>query len=295
MNTVQPSVIAGASRTALPTSARAEQADASSRAVIAFFVLAFAWSWGWWIPLATSSDVVERGHASPTHVPGLFGPMLAAAVVVLATGRRDALAAWARALVRIPRDRRWIAASISPLAFLAIGAVVAALAGTLADVNAFGRFSGMSVALAPTLLLLGAVGEEAGWRGFALPRLQARLGALRATLVLTALWALWHAPLFYVIAGYRGFSPLMVPGFVIGLGAGALVLTAIFNHTGGSVLAAAVWHATYNVASASDGTDGVIAAVVTACVITWGIRLLVRERAGRDALGDVPAMERTGP
>jgi membrane protease YdiL (CAAX protease family) len=292
VSAVQPSVVAGASRSPVPTGARAEHAHASSRAVVAFFVLAFAWSWGWWIPLATSSDLVERGQGSPTHVPGLFGPMLAAAVVLLATGRRDALAAWARALVRIPRDRRWIAASISPLGFLAIGAVVAALAGNLAGIHAFGRFSGMSVAVAPALLLLGAVGEEAGWRGFALPRLQARLGALRATLLLTALWALWHVPLFYVIAGYRGFSPMMVPGFVIGLGAGALVLTAIFNHTGGSVLAVAVWHASYNLASASDGTDGAIAAVVTACVITWGIRLVIRERAGRRALGDEPAMER---
>jgi membrane protease YdiL (CAAX protease family) len=260
-------------------------ADGSGLALIAFFTLAIAWSWAWWIPLAVSGEVVARGAGWPTHVPGLFGPMLAALVVLASFGRSRALAAWARSLTRVPRDARWLTVAIAPLAFLTLGLAVAALAGGLPPAKDFTRFSGMAPGAALLILLLGAWGEEAGWRGFALPRLQARLGALRATLLLAMLWALWHAPLFLIVQGYRDFSPMTVPGFLIGLTAGALVLTAIFNHTGGSVLAVALWHAIYNISSASDGDDGAVAAIVTACVIVWGMRLLARERRGDPALG----------
>ena len=108
------------------------------------------------------------------------------------------------------------------------------------------------------------------------------------------LWALWHAPLFLIVQGYRDFSPMTVPGLLIGLTAGALVLTAIFNHTGGSVLAVAAWHATYDITSASDGADGAIAAIATACVIVWGMRLLARERSGEPALRPTSAIRPSG-
>jgi len=67
------------------------------------------------------------------------------------------------------------------------------------------------------------------------------------TLVLAALWAGWHAPLFFILASYG--SPLILPGFFIGLTAGALVLSSLYNGTGASILAVAVWHASYNLSA----------------------------------------------
>ena len=127
--------------------------------------------------------------------------------------------------------------------------------------------------------------EEAGWRGYVLPRLQTRLSPMRATLVLAALWAGWHAPLFFILASYADFSPLILPGLFIGLTAGSLVLTSLYNGTGGSILVVAVWHASHNLPAATTATDGVIAAVATTCVIVWAVCLVQRERAGRPALG----------
>src|SRR5947209_2951936 len=66
-------------------------------------------------------------------------------------------------------------------------------------VGGFGRFSGTPVIGllgAVGLIVLGALGEETGWRGYALPRLQQRFTPLTATVILSLLWYAWHLPLF---------------------------------------------------------------------------------------------------
>jgi membrane protease YdiL (CAAX protease family) len=75
-------------------------------------------------------------------------------------------------------------------------------------------------------------------------------------------------------------------GFVIGLTAGTFVLTAIYDGTGGSVLAVAVWHALYNLCAGTEAGDGPVAAVLTGCVSFWAVSLIQSERAGIPALGE---------
>jgi CAAX protease family protein len=70
-------------------------------------------------------------------------------------------------------------------------------------VAGFARFSGIPViGLAGVLLLIftGALGEETGWRGYALPQLQRRFGPLASSLMLALVWFGWHLPQFWVIA-----------------------------------------------------------------------------------------------
>jgi CAAX protease family protein len=278
-----------------PEAVAAERSARPARAgmapLVGFFALAFALSWAWWVPLALSGEEVRRGDGWPTHVPALIGPALAALVMLAVVEGRAGVRAWLAAMVRWPRSRRWQAATVAPLAFLAVGVVVVAATGRLPSAKSFVSFSG-AAATVPALALAGVVnvfGEEAGWRGYALPRLEGRFGALRGTLVLSAAWALWHTPMFFLLASYRNFSPLAIPGFFIGLTAGALVLTSIYNHTGGSILACAVWHGAYNLAAATAAADGSIAAIATAAVIFWAVGLGQRERAGQPALGRPPA------
>src|SRR5215213_6879185 len=88
----------------------------------------------------------------------------------------------------------------------------------------------------------GPMGEEPGWRGFALPRLQAERSPLLASLILAVLVTLWHLPLW--VLPQFGASPIDILGDILGTVGVTLWYTWLFNHTGGSVLMTIVAHAT---------------------------------------------------
>jgi len=102
------------------------------------------------------------------------------------------------------------------------------------------------------LTVLNGIGEELGWRGFMLPRLQSRYSALVSTLILGFFWGLWHAPVFFIAGTVQSIFRAQV-----GFWAGFLLFTAstiifsvsltwVFNHTRGSVLIAAFFHGAQN-------------------------------------------------
>jgi hypothetical protein len=97
-------------------------------------------------------------------------------------------------------------------------------------------------------------------------------------LILALLWAGWHTPAFFIVETYRTMTlPMIIGGFGVGICAGAIVLSRIARQTEGSVLAAALWHALYNMTSATVASRGVIAAVTTTCVMVWAVVLLIGE------------------
>lgn len=113
----------------------------------------------------------------------------------------------------------------------------------------------------------GPLGEEIGWRGFALPRMQARYGALRATLLLGVLWTFWHLPHFLTTAQRGGpgssLSLLYVnlPIFLLLVMSIAVIMTWVFNHTKGSLFIAMLLHTSIN-------TFSLILALFSAPIVT---------------------------
>ena len=93
--------------------------------------------------------------------------------------------------------------------------------------------------------------EETAWRGFALPRLQAKYNALTASLILGVLWGLWHLPLIFIPDSFQSKIPF--GGFVLSAIAMSINTTWIFNHSKGSVLVAAVFHAATDATIAYSG------------------------------------------
>lgn len=247
--------------------------------LVAFVVLAYAFSWAWWLPMAVSGAVVEPGDGYPTHFPGLLGPMLAAFVVTAVTDGRDGCRRLLGKMVRWRVGWRWYAAVAAPLAAFALAVVISGLAGRgWPSVDDMEHFSGLPVmnlaAIFAVVVLVNGFGEEVGWRGFALGQLEQRHRSLTATLLLALIWAGWHAPLFWIVESFRGFSLVMLPGFLFTLACGAVVLTRVHNGSGGSILMVAVWHSTYNLATATDAGQGLVAGLVSAFVIAWAVLLM---------------------
>ena len=243
----------------------------NSRNLAAFFILAFIISWAIEIPLA----LAQQGLIQPIvpewfHYLAAYGPMLSALIVTWATeGQKGRHELW----VRITKWRVggiWWLAALSPLI---VGFVVVLVMNFIADTKISLSELGVVQFLPPLgigalflWMLTFGIGEEIGWRGFALPRLQKNHTSLYATMILAFFWALWHFPQFFYL-----FDPSIAVGWIIGLFAGAIVFTWLFNNTGGSVLIVAIFHACFNYISASNAGNGLLAAVVSTMVMIWAV------------------------
>lgn len=112
----------------------------------------------------------------------------------------------------------------------------------------------------PLVLMLGAalmsapfqIGEELGWRGYALPLLMKRFGVAAAGLLLGLVWALWHLPLFLLPGADMVGQPL--PVFVVSVTALSVVMAVVWQSTGGSLPVLMLMHAAVN------NTTGVVPA-----------------------------------
>ena len=256
-----------------------------TRALVVFFALAYVLSWSWAIPLAAAHLVVRRGVGWPTHLPALLGPAIAALVVTAWTMGRPGVRDLGARLVRWRVPVRWWLVAVSPVVFLGLALAAMAAAGrALPGVGDFGRFSGTpAIGLAGVLLIIfaGALGEETGWRGYALPQLQRRFSPLASSLILAVVWFGWHLPQFWVIATYREFAPVQSVGLFCGLACGAVVLTWLYNRSGGSILLVAVWHGLYNFVGATQAATGILAAVVSTLIMIQGIVLIALDLRAR--------------
>jgi membrane protease YdiL (CAAX protease family) len=97
--------------------------------------------------------------------------------------------------------------------------------------------------LEPILFFL-VVGEEIGWRGYALPRLLATRSMLSASLILGVLWGAWHLPTFFI----PGLPQHSIPfsAFMLLTIAYSMLFTWMYLRTAGSVLIATVFHGSIN-------------------------------------------------
>ncbi|MEO8827717.1 CPBP family intramembrane glutamic endopeptidase [Lapillicoccus sp.] len=253
--------------------------------LLSFVLLTYALSWAYWVPLVAAGHVVQLGSAA-TQFPGLFGPLLAAFAVTALTdgwaGVRDLAARVLR--WRVPA-RWWLFAVGTPLALLGLAFGVLAIGPGMPELAAFGRAAGLpewGVLFVWVAFVVGGIGEEAGWRGYALPVLRRRHGVLKSSLLLVPFWAGWHLPLFFLVKSYRDLGLVGVPGFLIALACGSIILAWLYESAVSSVLIAAVWHATYNLTSATDGAHGTVAAVVStgvmagATVLAWRLHRRAR-------------------
>ena len=216
-----------------------------------FFLLTLVLSWGVWLPLALLE--IDR----PVYKLGTFGPAIAALLLTSVTeGRQGLEELWRRLLIwRVS----WFWYLFS---FLSTAAVALAAIGLhVALGGAVGQFNDPAqlYLVAPVflyVLLTSVVGEEVGWRGYALPRLQAGQSALSASLIVGAVWGIWHLPLFWMAGNFHQYIP--VSAFLLQVVGFSVLYTWMHNNTRGSLLMPHLFHA------ASNATLGLLPILPTA-------------------------------
>jgi membrane protease YdiL (CAAX protease family) len=256
----------------------------------AYLLVAFAFSWADWLSLYATGERIVFGRL-PSDLAGMAGPAFAAFAVTAVAGGEAGLKDLARRVVRLPLRSPWLwLLAPSPLlALLAVLGVLAVLGRPLPPAALFARYPGIPVLPIFSvfdLVLLGVgFGQEIGWRGLVLPRLQARRGPLGGALLTALPWGAWMFPLLLVNNAWRQVSqgalgPIAVS--VLLLVASSVVLAFVVARTGGSIAAAAIWHASLRMATATEGAQGVVGLAVSAAVVIGGLLVVIAEvRAGR--------------
>lgn len=223
-----------------------------------FFVLALAASWLAWTPYVLSNsglglwDLTFPGGMIGGQLLGMLpgaylDPIGSAALVTWIVGGRAGLGAWVRGMWRWRASWRWYAGILIGVPATIIIATQA-VGGQMAAPSQAWLF--VLVAYVPGLILqmiTTGLAEEPGWRDFALPRLQRKVGPLGSAFVLVPIWALWHMPLFLTDwAGWPDvswYAPLVFAAFCVTFG---IVMTWVFNRTGQSLPLAMLLHTSVN-------------------------------------------------
>jgi membrane protease YdiL (CAAX protease family) len=269
--------------TRLPDIGHRDRTMVSSTEFGVFLVLAFTVTFVATAPIVASHQGwIGIDVGTGWHAVGALGPLLGAVVVA----RRSRLATaqlWGG--LRRWRVSGWLyLAALSPLVFIGPAWLMVRLidgvwpsVSALADSDRFAGGGWVLALLVPTVAY--GLGEEMGWRGTALPRLQARFQPFPAALLLGGLWVAWHLPFFLYREGMAGAALGEQVAQAVVIVIGGLFLAWLYNSTGGSVLLCAVWHASHSIvhvaapeiSPAFDTYNGVLSTVLAIAVtaIWW--------------------------
>lgn len=215
--------------------------------VLAFAALSYALTWGLLVPVIVGWLPADGPAATALYAAGAFGPSVAALALTLLQGGREAVRDLLGQVTRWRVAPRWYAVVAVPIAAKLVSTGL--LVGIVGADLSFDHLASIPLPVVAAVVLVsgfvpGAIGEELGWRGYALPLLQARLGPVAASLLLGVMWAAWHLPIFVVPFLAQADLPLMP--FVVEVVAISVVFTWLFNNTRGSVLLAILLHAGNN-------------------------------------------------
>lgn len=223
---------------------------------------------------------------------GALSSSLAAIVLVVIEGRKGGLRELlSRALIWRVGVQWWILA----LFFMIVPSVAALylyhlLGGPAVD------WSGLQplYTVVPSFVFLtiaAGIGEEFGWRGFLLPRIQTRHNALVSGLIVGVAWATWHVPMFFIegtsqyehrLAG--GLLPAIL-GYAFFVIAQSVQFTWLFNNTKGSVLLASVFHGASNAWAGYLGMGNIpFGGILTLAALSVLITVVIAAMAGAENL-----------
>ena len=230
------------------------------RNLVGFFLIAFGWTWFWWalfifdvmkMPAGIGTPDVDLRSAGPILLIVIFspfGPTIAGFVLTALTeGKAGTKRLW-KGFWNRNLSWKWLLVILLffPAKNLVLRFSAQVFAGT--SQSPWEWLNQPWLLLPPFIasILNGGLSEEFGWRGYALPRFQAKWNALTAALLLGLIEGIWHIPLVFM-PGDERFG-MLIPVLIFPYFATGIFRAWIFNNTGGSILAAVLFHAAGNTA-----------------------------------------------
>ena len=254
-----------------------------------FFLFSFVIAWAIWIPQAIvklSNPEAAAAAGSPINGLAVWGPGLSAIILSLLIAGKEGLrnllhplrmwrvgALWYLAVLLYPAALKLAAYGIDMALGRSYELVVMPIAHYFNPQQAVVMVPAVFIAAAPNTL-----GEELGWRGFALPRLQEKFNALGASIILGLLWGIWHFPMWVAASGGFGIQELV---YMLNIAGNAILFTWVYNRTRGSLLPVWLFHFSMTV------TGYLLSKIPTATdeIIGWFVVVIVVLAAGPRRLG----------
>ena len=217
------------------------------RSLFIFFSLTYSVSWTAFalaVVLAPRTGSPNSGLAtSPVFLLGVFAPSLVALALTARAEGRAAVSALLRQIGVWPSAARWYVFAVGYMAAIKLAAALLHRVIT-GEWPAFGQTPLLIMAAAIVVSTPVQAGEEIGWRGYALPRLAKHVGLARASIIVGAMWACWHLPLFFIPGADT--SGQSFPVYLLSVTALSIALAWLYWRTGGSLLLTMLMHAAVN-------------------------------------------------
>jgi membrane protease YdiL (CAAX protease family) len=220
----------------------ADTTDAPVRQVVIFFAITYALTWAFFLGAVPASS----GLRVTLILIGSFAPSLVAVALTARSSGRPGVGELLGRLLKWRVRIRWYVFALCYMAAIKL-AVAVVFRVTHGHWPHFGPHSVATILVLIVVagIIGGPLGEEVGWRGYALPRLTARFGLAPASLILGLVWSCWHLPLFFLAVGgdQHGQS---FPTYLLQVTALSVAMAWLMGNTGGSLLLAVLFHSAIN-------------------------------------------------
>lgn len=215
----------------------------SSGSLVKFFVLTYAVMWAFFISVAASGISSRSPLGALLLLLGTIAPSLVALFLTVRAEGGAGVRALLSGVLKWQVAARWY---LFAAGYVAVIKLVVALVYRLAT-GEWPRFDNEPWYLIPLAIAFSTpfqAGEEIGWRGYALPRLAARFGLARASLLLGLIWASWHLPQFFIREADTYGQSFLV--YLLQVTALSVAMAWLYAHTGGSLLLVMLMHSAVN-------------------------------------------------